>query len=492
MHVRMLVVSHHAHTHSAAQVQAHSYGDGLYEFTAKLAFQTSGNRNLAFQYFLEWRADLESMHLYAGSARNTLKYAYTALRQVIIVLLQTADLTKVKAAADSIEPIFLLMALWADNCDAITKAMICLVDLLGVLFDGRSSWEDVLKFVGREEDLKGTTIELFGDCEHLHDLAFQLDGCKRPVYVRLEYLMADHHALGIINSVPGGTSRHRSPFGHTDARYFGTVAYQCALKPTVGFLDEQFEGAQHLMQAALKVAQDQKQMGVKQRAGKAKEGDELALVFKIFKKMNARPLLANGPSKTLLHVLLVPPAMHVISAQIRTILELFLQFVIPPEHTSRLEWEQTMTRAASFTSTGQFAASAGIYRELIQTFSMHCGAGLVSLTKFWYLPKLMCFCAILIYHKHGNTVGRRLALRIVEFYLWMGTSALSAWFGGKDGKDGKLKLHTDNLYWNSAVSAQVEVCELGGFSPALLLEEDCERSFQFHQVLCSALVYTCA
>ena len=411
-----------------------------------------------------------------------MKYAYTSLRQVINVLLQTADLTQVNAAADSEEPIFLGAALWADNCDAVTKAMLCLIDLSGELFEGRSTWEDVLKFIGREEDLKSTTIKLFRDCEDLHDLAFQMCDCKRPVYVRLGYVMADHHALCILNSVPGGISRHRSPFGHTDARYFGTVAYQCALRPTVGFLDEQFEGAQHAMQATLKVAQDQKQEGVKQRTGKVKESEELAHTYKIFKKLYARPLLANGASKTLLHVLLVPPAMHVLSAQIRTVLELFLQFVLPPEHASRLEWEHTMTRAASFTSTGQFAASAGIYRELIQTFRMRCEAALVSLTKFWYLPKLMCFCAILIYHKHGNTVGRRLALRIAEFYLWMGTSALSAWFGGKEAKDGKLKLHTDNLYWNSAVSALVEVCQLGGFSPELLLEEDTERSFQFHQV----------
>jgi len=524
------VQSHYYAFDEDATVQVERKGDRY--FTARLAFASSDLADRAYTWLLVWIKSLQGGHLTLGLARTTVKSSYTCLTNVISAILQTSEPTP-----DSDEPLLMRLGSWVDNCDAVTRWMIFLWsrELFGST-NGTSVWKTVLDYVGGEDLLKliMSSTPLLQDLEDLCDLAFSVptrSGGSRIVYVDLFLTVADHHALGFLGGLCCGNSRHRCGFSLADARYFGWVAYQCAVEATVAFLDRQFEGGMAFMEQRLHAYRQKLEAGTEQRAEEAQRKQDHDCVSRVWKKMSYRPLLANGRKKNLLATMVVPPIMHVLSAAIQTNLTLNLKHFLPLTK-AREAFEAKLLSAQTMHKTGDFSASAFTYRQVINLFRADCEDSLAKYTSYSLAPRFLCLIIKIAYHPRGQCAGMRLGFRVLSMLFFLFQSAQSAYIGGREMKRGRaskmedavsgpvdagasvedhglsehsnnvepdcksnnpssktVTLHTDNSYHNSLVHVLPEVSETmsdgypdgAGMSLLNCLEEHGERSFLPHQ-----------
>jgi len=119
----------------------------------------------------------------------------------------------------------LLLILWEDNADAITSVKIRLFDPERKMFQNRTSpVETLLSFVGGEEDLPQFVPEVVASLESLYDKQFIYN--NSTLTITPFFHLADHHAAGIMASVPQGRNIYRDAFSNSNADYYHLVAYQ--------------------------------------------------------------------------------------------------------------------------------------------------------------------------------------------------------------------------------------------------------------------------
>ena len=483
-------------------VQAHSSlcetadgreSDEQWYFSARLAFASKADASSAFSWLSSWKTlhPLPSMHLTLGRARSTLKFAFISLvRKVIPALLQ-----KAAVPPPGSDPISLFLAIWFDNCDAVTACMIWLVDPAEMFFkEGTSLWELVQLFVGGEELIKVCSAELLDELEKCFELGYLCKG--RATHIEPKFIVCDHHAAQSIGATTGGTSRHRGPYDISDARFFGLVAYHCqVIDSTVAFQTKQYEGLCEFLEEKRAARDRVQELGLEQVAHSTEMDHALSIGTCIWKKVMSQPMFANARNGSLLGMINIPPPMHCLSGCLRIIFGLLLKWVIPPSFTSRAKWEAELKLCSTYTSTGKFVASFAKYRQVFSSFVHTCGADLQLLFPYSAAARLFCHVIRIVYHPNGSTPAMRLGLRVTTMLSWLMTSATDLYFGASGSKEKKetsnstafrLKLVTDTNYWHSLHI----LCDLADqlcIPLRWLLEERGEQNFTWHQ-FCTGLL----
>ncbi len=478
-------------------------------FTARLAFPDAEERSLAYQYLVEWKLSRQPplvCHFTEKNARTTMQRAYISVLDILIPrLLQTA-----KDLPSGDDPIDVTLGIWSDNADAVTASMIFL-ESEELWESGESEWELALYFIGGEEHLKVamTSTNYLCDLEQVCDMSWNWDG--RRIHISVEININDHHAHGSLSGVhSGGTSIHRGQFTLSNADYFDWVAFHCEVNSTVGFINQQYEELHAFLERrrlARRKAQDGVQLELSADGSLVKE--DMRIGSRIWKKVTARPVLAMGNNTVLLNVRNYPPLLHVLVACIKTMLNLFLTFVIDPNTKSRRTFEANLATAKAFTEKGDLTASGQTFRSMNVDFQAQCEPALKRLSPYYGLPRLMVYVQKILYHPKRNSPELALLLFVAGFHCWMLIGCLSAFCGGKAEKEASEKeasekgdtdekgakkrsrqqrpnklyngvhLHSQNQYWHSLlVMIEMQLQHPGTRLPC---EESGERFLRHHQ-----------
>lgn len=171
------------------------------------------------------------------------------------------------------------------------------------------------------------------------------------------FVQADHACNGKLCGVPGGASRHRSVYDHSDAHFFGTVMSHSQVHSTVAFIDGQYRS---LVLALSHVADFELNLvGYEQRPLNAMLEEENKRYCKSIKKTMAESVFCRTESGFLMrNTVLLTPLMHNCNHMNIVALELTLQFLV---HDSWPEKKAFLTRESE---------ARGLYSEVNDFFSL--------------------------------------------------------------------------------------------------------------------------
>jgi hypothetical protein len=420
--------------------------------------------------------------------RSEEAHHYDLCEQVVPRLLGRYDLPRLDPEVYTADnPYSLLLAFWYDASRDQTAGRCWVIDTKGILWPiGISHIETFLLYVGGEEVLPRLFSRGVEGMERLESMRFQLHGA----FVRLVpvFLVADHHALNVIEANVGSSSPHRGSFTHSIADLWARVPFQGGLILSMGDVLDNHDNLMGFVQREHSKYLEAANAGLEQFSINTFLIEAMQRACRHYKKASGQPLLCRTSDDVprLRHILHIPPSMHNANAVAMCVLFLTLTYLIPEGWPEREAWIHRLQQAEPLYAKGRFNASAGKIRALIAGFP---GVFEVALRerlserdrRYAILPRLVTL-VIAIYYGHQTATPRHeLAHSCLSLASGLLTTGLSARYGGKEPKQARdFRLHTDSQYFQDwmAVTPVVHMV-LSEMDVTLrdVLEEGGERSF---------------
>jgi hypothetical protein len=466
-----------------------SFSNDYYYYTCRVGFESTTLRDAALPHLRALVALLAKGCVHCGYERRSEEaHHYDLCVQVVPRLLGRYDLPRLDPdvyTADNPYP--LLLAFWYDASRDQTAGRCWVIDTKGILWPiGISHIETFLLYVGGEEVLPRLFSRGVEGMERLESMRFQL----HDAFVRLVpmFLVADHHALNVIEANVGGSSPHRGSFTHSIADLWARVPFQGDLILSMGDVLDNYDNLMGFVQREHNKYLEAANAGLEQFSINTFLIEAMQRACRHFKKASGQPLLCRTSDDVprLRHMLHIPPSMHNANAVAMCVLFLTLTYLIPEGWPEREAWIHRLQQAEPLYAKGRFNASAGKIRALIAGFP-----GIFEVVlwerlperdrRYAILPRLVTL-VIAIYYGHQTATPRHeLAHSCLSLASGLLTTDLSARYGGKEPKHSRdFRLHTDSQYFQDwmAVTPVVHMV-LSEMDVTLrdLLEEGSERSF---------------
>ena len=376
----------------------------------------------------------------------------------------------------------LLLVLWVDNCDAQTAVRFRLIDPQRLLFPtGLSKVCLLMEYIGGEEMLPMWFPEVLEDMLQIKTAIYSLQHVS--IRVRFAFMVADHHALGILSCIPQGISDFRDSLGLTVARWWSIVHDDGTSTMRVSDLVSKYNSSQHLYEMIVHY------LGKDKSATKPTDTQIREVAQKycsvIYGKINLPPLLARHRTGGALSVSTCPPPMHDVFHVIQTTMQLVFMYAIPKESYQHAQFVSWVGGLQDLVKQGKIIASMARARRI----AVSCPGffeDIIKSSSEWsvYFPvlRLLAWITRHLYSPAESTPKRRLRFRLCGFLLWLLIGDLSARVGGRHMKNGSKKSHVENVYWKDLTQHMPRFEETFRLSLYHLNEESFEQSFKAYKL----------